>query len=60
MDTVVVSETSNSPAKILSTLRSVPIAAERVTARLEDEDQDMTAAEKVCAKTSSKEDVWRI
>ena len=57
VSTVVAGKTSNSPAKFMSFLQSAPIVAAAVESREEDEDRDMTIAEKKCVRTSSDEDV---
>ena len=50
-------ETSNSPAKCSSSLQDAPVGAECIGAELEDEDCDLTMAEKECVLTGSEEDV---
>ena len=48
VNTVVIGETSNSSAKVTSFLRVAPVRAEIIGTRLEDEDRDLTMAEKEC------------
>ena len=50
-----VSETLNSPLKVLSILQSSPIGAEIVRAKIGNEDPDLTMAGKDCVLTSSEE-----
>ena len=55
--TVVLCETSKSPAKLESILQRAPMGAENIGARVGDENSDLTMAEKDCVLTSSDEDV---
>ena len=57
VNTLVVGETSNSLAKGLSNLQGAHMRAESVGPRLEDEDRNLTMAEKGCILTSSDDDV---
>ena len=56
VNTVVVGETSRSPAKFTSILQGAPMRAESIGAWLGDEDRDLTMAEKDCVLTSSDVD----
>ena len=57
LDTVVVDETSNSTAKILSVLQNAPISVENVTSGMVERDIDLIMAENDCVMTRSEEDV---
>ena len=57
VNTVVVSETSNSSAKFMSILQNVPKLSEIVTSRVVEKDHDLTVAAKDCVMTSSDEDM---
>ena len=56
-NTVEIGETSPSPAKGSSKLQGAPMRAESIGTRLEDEDRDLTMAEKDCILTGSDDDV---
>ena len=56
VDTAVIGETSNSPAKVMSVLLNVPVSIEVVTSGVVQQDRDLTVAEKDCVITSSEED----
>ena len=55
--TVVVGETSNSPAKVMSVLQNAPMSSEIVTSGVAEKDHDLTVAEKDSVLTSSEEDI---
>ena len=55
--TVGVGETSNSPAKVMSVLQTVPVASEVEKSSKVEEDRELTFAEKDCVMTSSEEDM---
>ena len=57
VNSVVVGETSNSPAKIVSILRNSPMSSEIVTSGVLQKDHYLTIAEKDCVMTSSEEDM---
>ena len=57
VNTVVVGETMNSPAKFMSTLQSEPVGAEIVGVKIGNEDRDLTMAQKKCVLTSTEEEV---
>ena len=46
VNTVVVGETPRCPAKVISILQGAALGAESIRARVEDEDRDLTMAEK--------------
>ena len=55
--TVGVGETSNSPAKVMSVLATVPVASEVEKSVGMEKDTELTLAEKDCVMTSSEEDM---
>ena len=57
VNTVLIGETSNSPAKLTSILKNVPNTAENVTSRIEKEGCKLMLAERNCVMTSSEEEV---
>ena len=54
---VEVSETSNSPAKVMSVLQNVPVSSGVVESGKVQKDQELTIAEKDCVLTISEEDM---
>ena len=56
VNTVMVSETSNSSAKVMSILQNVPKSSEIVTSGVVEKDHILTVTEKDCVITSSGED----
>ena len=57
VNTVVVGETSSSPAKVMSMLQNVSVLSEVVMSGEVQKDQELTVAEKDCVMTSSEEDM---
>ena len=55
VNTVEVGETSNSPTKVMSILRNVPVSSEVRMSREVEEDHALTVAAKDCVMTSSEE-----
>ena len=53
VNTVVVRETSNSPAKFRTLLQNVPMSSEIVMSLEVQKSHDLTVAEKLCVTTSS-------
>ena len=51
---VVIGETSNSPAKVMSILQKVPMSNEAVTSEAVQKGHQLTVAEKDCVMTSSE------
>ena len=56
VNTVMVGDMSNSPAKVLSVLQNVQMSREIVTSGVVQQDHDLAVAEKDCVMTSSEED----
>ena len=56
VSTVVVGETSNSPAKVMSVLQNVPVSSGVGMSGVQN-DHELTVAEKDCVMTSSEEDM---